>query len=82
MCWWERFQKCVRTIKKIIMKNTHKKTFLNMQNVPSRKDFKSVPDVPGLSIPYYMVCENCNKKVVYLQNYPQLLLKFRNICLS
>ena len=53
MCQWERFQKCVRTIKKIIMKNTHKKTFLNMQNVPSREDFKSVPDVPGLSIPYY-----------------------------
>ena len=35
------------------MKNTHEKTFLNMQNVPSRKDFKTVPDVPGLSIPYY-----------------------------
>ena len=41
MCQWERFQKCLRTIKKIFAKN-----------IQYAKDFKSVPDVSGISIPY------------------------------
>ena len=55
-----KISKVCKNYKKIIMmKNTYKKIFLNVQNVPRREDFKSARDVLGLSLPYY--CKAINR---------------------